>query len=288
MSFENLMGEIARLGVAADTLAAIGARLTLGEGGPEADPNVSAALDEVLDAAGVADLGALQPPQRAAALTLSRLLLAQATDLAREPRRPAGWAATDPLILDGYGRLSMMIPGLVAGAAPELAGVRSFLDVGTGVGLLAVAAAGVWPDADVVGVDVWEPSLERARANIAEAGLAERVTVREQDAAELADVEAFDCTWLPTFFFRPEQVEAIARAVLRATRPGGWIVLGYTTKICERLPRAASRLHTVRGGGEDLSGADAESVLKATGWTAVRTLERRWPMPVDFVIGQRG
>ncbi len=101
MSFENLMGEIARLGVAADTLAAIGARLALGEGGPDADPDVAAALDEVLDAAGVADLGALPPPQRAAALTLPRLLLAQATDLAREPARPAGWAATDPLILDG-------------------------------------------------------------------------------------------------------------------------------------------------------------------------------------------
>ena len=284
MSFENLMGEIARLGVAADTLAAIGARLALGEGGPDADPDVAAALDEVLDAAGVADLGALPPPQRAAALTLSRLLLAQATDLAREPARPAGWAATDPLILDGYGRLSMMIPGLVAGAAPELAGVRSFLDIGTGVGLLAVAAAGVWPGASVVGVDLWGPPPWSARGRT----LAERVTVREQDAAGLADVEAFDCTWLPTFFFRPEQVEAIARVVLRATRPGGWIVLGYTTQICDRLPRAASRLHTVRGGGQDLTEADAVSVLKATGWTAVRTLERRWPVPVDFVIGQRG
>src|SRR5690348_398849 len=80
MSFENLMGEIARLGVATDTLAAIGARLALGEGGLDADPDVVAALEEVLDAAGVADLDAMPPPQRAAALALSRLLLAQATD----------------------------------------------------------------------------------------------------------------------------------------------------------------------------------------------------------------
>ena len=44
----------------------------------------------------------------------------------------------------------------------ELAGVRSFLDVGSGIGLLAIAAAGVWPQAAIVGIDVWGPSLEAA------------------------------------------------------------------------------------------------------------------------------
>ena len=46
---------------------------------------------------------------------------------------------------------------------PELAGVRLFLDVGSGIGLLAVAAAGVWPQATVVGIDVWGPSLTTLR-----------------------------------------------------------------------------------------------------------------------------
>jgi tRNA1(Val) A37 N6-methylase TrmN6 len=64
-----------------------------------------------------------------------------------------------------------MIPALIATAYPDLVNVRSFLDVGTGVGLLAVAAARVWPAATIVGIDPWEPSLERARANVAQAGL---------------------------------------------------------------------------------------------------------------------
>ncbi len=72
----------------------------------------------------------------------------------------------------------MMVPPMIAGANPALQDIASFLDVGTGVGQLAVAAAGLWPRATIVGIDVWQPSLERARANVAQAGLGERIELR--------------------------------------------------------------------------------------------------------------
>ena len=88
-------------------------------------------------------------------LGLIRLSLHQATDLVEEPDRAPGWTYTNTAILDGYGKGSSMIPGLIASAHPDLADVTSFLDVGTGVGLLAVAAANVW-GAEALNVSVLE------------------------------------------------------------------------------------------------------------------------------------
>jgi len=119
-----------------------------------------------------------------------------------------------------------MIPAMIAGAHPDLAEVTSFLDVGTGVGLLAVAAAAVWPSATVVGIDPWETSLERARANVAGAGLDGRVTLRSQTMGSLHDVDAYDCAWIPTFFV----TEAVLQEGLAAYTPHwefwtGWVLL---------------------------------------------------------------
>src|SRR5206468_2176457 len=104
--------------------------------------------------------------------------------------------------------------------------VESFLDVGTGVGLLAVAAAGTWPDATVVGIDTWDASLEGAHANVESANLGDRITLRKQDVAEVDDVDAFDCVWVPTFFLTEAILEDALPKLVNATRPGGWIVLG--------------------------------------------------------------
>src|SRR4029079_16807377 len=129
-----------------------------------------------------------------------RMYLHQSLDLVEHPDREPGWSFTEPAILDGWGRASAMIPAMIAGAHPDLADVTSFLDVGTGVGLLAVAASAVWPSAQIVGIDPWTLSLDRAKDNVARAGLSHRITLREQDVAHIDDVNAYDCIWVPTFF----------------------------------------------------------------------------------------
>ena len=286
MAFEDLMGAVGRWMVATEALAALGAELTLKQSAEDAPPEIAAALRAVSVAAGVGDLDELAPQQQAMVAALVRLYLRQATDLLDHPAREAGWTYTDPIILDGWGRGSAMVPTLIA-ANPELREVDSFLDVGTGVGLLAVAAAGVWPTARIVGIDTWDASLERARANIAQASLEDRVTLRKQDVAEVDDEDQYDCVWVPTFFLAEDTFTRALAHLMRAVRPGGWIVLGRMAPPPDPLAEATATLRTIRGGGFDLDGKRAVELLEQAGCTSVHAAPRMGPAPMELVLGQK-
>jgi len=286
MSFEQVMGTVQGMSTAVDTLAAVGAELSLKTSGTHADPGIESALARVIAAAGVPDLDELAPPQQAMVLAVIRMFFAQAADLLAQPERRAGWTFTDPHVLDGYGRGSMMVPMRLA-AEPELAHVTSFLDVGAGVGLLAVSAANVWPDASVVGIDVWEPSLERARTNVDGAGLGDRITLRNQDLTALDDVDAFDCAWIPTFFLTEDVLKSGLARVAGAVRPGGWAVLGVFLAPPDPLADATMELRTIRGGGCMLDLDRAAELLADAGFVAVHPLAHTMPMPLGYVVGQR-
>jgi len=180
-----------------------------------------------------------------------------------------------------------MVPALIASSHPDLADVTSFLDVGTGVGFLAVAAATVWPSATVVGIDPWEPSLERARANIEAAGLAGRITLRRQDLAGIDDVDAFDCVWIPTFFLTEAQLEEGLADAVRALRPGGWVALGRMRPPPDPLAEATAELRTIRGGGSTVTAARAVELLEGAGCDAVHVAQPTGPAPMEFVLGRR-
>lgn len=62
----------------------------------------------------------------------------------------------------------------------------SFLDVGTGTGILAIAAARLFPDARVVACDTDAAALEIARENARLNGLAERIEFRAGSVADVA------------------------------------------------------------------------------------------------------
>jgi SAM-dependent methyltransferase len=288
MSFEKLMGSISSWITATEAMAAVGAALTLQQSGAEVPGDIAAALDGVARAAGLGDLADVPVPQQQMALGIIRMYLHTALDLLNEPGRAPGWAYTEPEILDGWGRGSMMVPPLLAAAHPDLADVNSFLDVGTGVGLLAVAAAGVWPSARIVGIDPWTPSLDRAKANVAHAGLGDRIELRQQTLAEVDDVDTYDCVWVPTFFVREEGLaESIAQAI-RALRPGGWIVLGRIRPPQEPLSAAVDTLRTTRSGGSQIDATTAEKLLSGAGYTEVHTVPPGpGPSPLELTIGQR-
>ncbi len=67
------------------------------------------------------------------------------------------------------------------GQRMDAAAVRSILDLGTGTGALALALAAVFPQAQVLGVDVSDEALGLAAENVQRLGMAERVTVRRSD-----------------------------------------------------------------------------------------------------------
>ena len=287
MSFENVMTTVSSWLTATEALAAVGAELALQQAQEPGHPAVVGALQAVSAAAGLEGLDELSGPQRQMVTGVIRMGLHQAADLLDAPGRPHGWTFTDPAILQGWGRGSAVVPGTLAAAVPELAGVRSFLDVGSGVGLLAIAAAGVWPQATVVGIDVWGPSLEAAAANIEAAGLGDRVTLRDQDVAAVDDKDAYDCVWFPTFFVTEPVLEAAVPRLYGALRPGGWLVLARMAPPPQPLSQAVAALRTIRGGGTDFDAKRLAAALDAAGCTEVRVLPRQGPAPMEYVIGRR-
>jgi SAM-dependent methyltransferase len=287
MSFEDVMGAVSRWQVATEALAALGAELALKQSGDDAPSEVVDALRAVAVAAGLGDLDDLAPQQQAVAASIVRLIVREAAELLENPARQPGWTSTDPVILDGWGRGSMLVPMLIASSTPELREVDSFLDVGAGVGLLAVAAANVWPAATIVGIDRWEPSLERGRANVSHAGLDDRITLRNQDVVDLDDVDRYDCIWVPTFFLtEPDFAQALPRLV-RATRPGGWVALGRFVKPPDPLAEATAALRTIRAGGFDIDPERAAKLLEQAGCTGVHVAPRTGPAPLELILGQR-
>ena len=207
-----------RLLTNAQGLAALAARLRLDQLGVEGDPAVRSQLDRALDALGAREhVEELDDGERSMLLAFARSYLAQGLDLVDDPVRTGAWSYTDPVLLEAQGSASAVVARLIADAG--LAGPNSrILDVGTGVGGLAVAFARSVPGSTVVGIDPWEPALVLARKNVVGAGLEGRVTLLLTTVQELDDVDGFDLVWLPSFFI-PESVldEAIAKiyAVMR-------------------------------------------------------------------------
>src|SRR6266540_1385014 len=66
------------------------------------------------------------------------------------------------------------------------------LDLGCGLGASSIALARAYPRARVLGVDLDEASVTEARAEAAEAGVADRVTFVVGDAAHVASETSFD------------------------------------------------------------------------------------------------
>lgn len=98
---------------------------------------------------------------------------------------------------------------------------RRVLDLGTGTGVVAQAAAERYPDAEILGIDVSPAMIEEARRKIPSA-LAERVRFEVGDASALeCEDGSFDLvTLLNMIPFFDE--------LARVTAPGGMVVLSFS------------------------------------------------------------
>ena len=286
-SFNELQALTMRLVTEAESLAALVARLKLDAAGEPGDPDVAAQLDRIVDVIGATDLRArLGEQERATVIGHATTMLRQAIDLIDDPLRPGGWYYTDSQVLQGQGASSAIIAQLMAGAGIGRADAR-ILDIGTGVGALAVAFCRTFPDSTVVGVDTWELSLELARQNVAAAGLGSRIALRATPIQAFEDDDGFDLVWMPVIFLsRSILAGAVAHAVA-AMRPGAQIVLGRYVGPDDPVAGALGDLRTIRSGGTLLNGADARSLLEAAGLTDVHEVDRTWPAPVALTAGRR-
>ncbi|MGY1593885.1 SAM-dependent methyltransferase [Geodermatophilus sp. SYSU D00708] len=292
MAADALMTRAVELGVATDALAALAAHVRIETEGLPADPAVRAVLADV--AAELLGGNAVAPVPAAQVVGLARTWLRQAVDLVDDPGRSGGWDRVDERLLQSIGRLSMGIAGAVRAAEPALPGLAealarpgsTLLDVGTGTGWLAIALAQAYPHLHVTGIDLFEPALDLAKVNRADAGLTDRIDLRLQDAAALDETEAYDVVWLPMPFLRRGLVPEVLEAACRALRPGGWLLAGTFAGGPDRLGQLLTDLRTVRSGGHPWQPAELLDLLRDAGLSDVAEVPRSWAAPVRLYAGR--
>lgn len=99
---------------------------------------------------------------------------------------------------------------------------KSILEVGTAIGYSTIWLAEAAPDARIVTMDIDEDRLARARANIKEAGCAERIEVLLRDATlGLPDSYQFDCLFIDA---AKGQYRAFLDLYLPLLREGGLVI----------------------------------------------------------------
>jgi protein-L-isoaspartate O-methyltransferase len=239
-----------------------------------------AAAREVLAAAGLADaLNAQLPfsPAQLRGMVASPLLQAAAL----VDGSNSGWDEHSDSTLAAQGHASgsaaFLFARFVLPHFPDLAARLSkpgarMLDVGTGIGALAIGYAQTFPQLHVTGIDVMPRVLELARAHLETSPVASRVELRHQDVAALTDEAGYDLAWIPAPFVPEAALSAGIARVVDALRPGGLLVVGHGTLDGTDLQNAITRFKTVAYGGTSLDGPSARNLLSQHDLTAVQTV----------------
>jgi SAM-dependent methyltransferase len=202
---------------------------------------------------------------------------------------PLAWVIRDPAMLQAQGQASRFAAHrtiALAAERPALAAALTgrFLDVGTGVGAIALELAAECPSLSAVGVDIWEPALALARANVAASPYAARIEIRAQDVTQLSDVAAYTLAWLPTPFLTQAAAQAALDRLAVALAPSGFLVVGLQPAPADPIGAALAGLRLVRSGGHLWDSAAMEVELRSRGFIAVETCAGQ---VATFVMGRR-
>jgi hypothetical protein len=196
----------------------------------------------------------------------------------------AGWSADDLEIVIAQGRGSVsaatavgegLLPQMASAHDAFLAGKAQFLDVGVGIGAVAGRICEMFPGATAVGLDVLAPVLSLARAELARAGLSERVELRLQSVADLCDVEAYDLAWLPQAFIPRADLALGLSAVFRALRPDRWLVapVEAAPADADEFQRAVYTHRAHLSGGGSITIAEITGLLESAGYDQITDLD---------------
>ncbi len=107
-------------------------------------------------------------------------------------------------------------------------------DVGCGMGWSSIGIARAYPKVRVDGYDIDEPSVEQARRNAEEAGVADRVRFTTVDAAAGGEQGSYDLVTAFECVHDLADPVAVLAAMRRMVRPGG-TVLVVDERVAERF-----------------------------------------------------
>jgi len=290
--FEAMMARIRQLSVSVEALAALGAELRLRQDRLDSDPRLRSLLREAVCNVDPRWLEHTDANDGAAALALIQTILRQSLDMLENPARLSGWSCEDPQVLQTQGQLSRIVVRGIALLASERAALAAtlrqpgvFLDVGTGVGWLAIEAARTWPALRVVGLDPWEPALALARRNRAHSDVADRIEFRSQRVEQLDESATVNLAWLPSPFIAGEAVDEALASVHRALVSGGWLIFGLAAQAEDSLEEALVKLRITRSGGHPWTPEEAKELLRRGNFTEIEAFQPR--LPVRFVVARR-
>jgi 2-polyprenyl-3-methyl-5-hydroxy-6-metoxy-1,4-benzoquinol methylase len=159
----------------------------------------------------------------------------------------------------------------VAGVSDTLAAGGRLIDVGTGHGWSAIAVKAAWPAADVVGVDVDEPSIADARRHAADAGVDARFAVVDPGRAGLTHLAPADVVLVLEALHDMSNPAAVLRAARAVLAPGGVVVVADEA-VAERFTAPGDELERMMYGWSVthcLPASRAEQPSAAVG-TAIR------------------
>ena len=130
---------------------------------------------------------------------------------------------------------------------------------------MAIVFGQLYPQLRIVGLEPQDAPRQLSTRNLAEAGLSDRVEVRDQLIQNLADAAAFDLVWLPQVFL-PPAVFAVALERSRvALHPSGWLLLVTLSLPGAGLGPSVARLNNVLIGGSPLLGPRVELAIPCRG-----------------------
>ncbi len=295
MQPEQLMGTAARLGSSLEALAAVAAYLRVETEQLTVDPRVH----DLLRAIAVEVLGeepGVTRPQGAPVVGMARALLAQSAELVDHPERAAGWTPEDDALLQGIGRQSAPIAGIIAAASGELDGLAAAL-AAPGASAARrrhrhrLARHGASrrrspPPTSSASTSTSARSRWRARTS-PRPGSPIASNCAAENATRLAEGDTYDAIWLPMPFLPRAIVPAVVEASVAALRPGGWLLPGTFAGPPDPLSRLLVDLRTVRAGGHPWEGADLVGELASHGLQDAHEVPRTWTAPVRLYAARR-
>ena len=166
-------------------------------------------------------------------------------------------------------------------------------DVACGVGWAAISLARAYPNVTVDGFDLDEYSIEIARRNAAEAGVADRVTFEARDAADPALRGAYDFATVIEAIHDLSQPVAVLDAIHAMLKPGGTLIVAdertedaFTAPASEteRLFYAYSVLCCLPSAMDDPSSAATGTVMRRStfeGYAKEAGFDDVWVLPIE-------
>jgi SAM-dependent methyltransferase len=234
----------------------------------------------------------LSPEQEISVLGFIRAFFRQAVDLLEDPARAPGWVYEDPVVLQVLGQASRLVVRAIEALAAKRPVLKEtlerpglFLDIGSGVGWLAIEAARSWPSFRVVGIDPWEPALSLARQNLAGSDVADRVTFRAEGLESLKESEKYSLVWLASPFIPKAVVEDALPKIQQSLKPGGWFVFGLFNGPPTPLAEALTKLRIVRNGGYPWTVEEATARLRTLGYESIEEFSPG--APILMVVGRK-